>query len=138
MRHVRQADAVILAAAVADAAPARPQSGKLPKERLGSTLRLAPTPDIAASLPRLAGQVRVGFALASNGGRRSALAKLRGKHLDAIVLNGLDSPGADQASFEFLVAGGRNHWARWGRLTKRECARRLIDFIVARFPRATS
>ncbi|HTU79595.1 MAG TPA: bifunctional phosphopantothenoylcysteine decarboxylase/phosphopantothenate--cysteine ligase CoaBC [Solirubrobacteraceae bacterium] len=84
-------DVLLMAAAVADFAPAAPANGKLKKsarERL--RLELEPTPDILARLGarRRADQTLVGFA-AEHG--RDALeharVKLADKRLDAIVVN---------------------------------------------------
>jgi len=129
-RSVPATDAVVFAAAVADAAPARPARGKLPRERLGSAIRLVPTPDIAASLPRRPGQCRIGFALESGGNRRRAERKLVSKDLDLLVLNGPESIGADAAPFACAEAGRRIRWTEWGRLDKRECARRILDWTA--------
>ncbi len=132
-RHVADADAVIFAAAVADVAPVRAAAGKLPKARLGRAIALAPTPDIAAELPSRPGQLRIGFALESGCARTHAAAKLRSKRFDAIVLNGPDSPGAEAAEFEFLQAGSPPAWSRWGRVSKAECARRILNHLVRRW-----
>ena len=94
-RHAaRGADLVIFSAAPADWAPARRARGKPPKSARGLTLRLRPTPDIAATLARTKGRrVHVGFALesgAGEGGRSDlarALRKLVAKRFDAVVLN---------------------------------------------------
>jgi phosphopantothenoylcysteine decarboxylase/phosphopantothenate--cysteine ligase len=125
----RRADVVILAAAVADVAPARPRRAKVSKAALGRTLALAPTPDIAATLAaaRRPGQAFIGFALEPSGGRGRAGRKLAAKGLDAIVLNGPDSPGAAAASFAWLERARGARWAAWGRLDKGECARRILD-----------
>jgi len=129
---VGSADVVVFAAAVADMAPASPATVKLSKRRLGPVLRWAPTPDIAASLPRRGGQTRIGFALESEDGRASAARKLQTKHLDAIVLNRPESIGASEAEFEFLEAGKSSTWESWGRLSKDACARRLVEWVIAR------
>ncbi|MCX7819548.1 MAG: bifunctional phosphopantothenoylcysteine decarboxylase/phosphopantothenate--cysteine ligase CoaBC [Kiritimatiellae bacterium] len=125
-------DAVIFAAAVADAAPARPARGKLPRERLGRAITLVRTPDIAASLPRRPGQYRVGFALETRPDRRRAERKLHTKHFDLIVLNGPESIGADVARFACAEAGPPVRWTEWGQLDKRECARRIVEWLARR------
>jgi phosphopantothenoylcysteine decarboxylase/phosphopantothenate--cysteine ligase len=85
----RGADIVIFSAAPADWAPARRARGKPPKGSRGLTLRLVPTPDIAAALARTKGKrIHVGFALESGAGELArALAKLVAKRFDAVVLN---------------------------------------------------
>jgi phosphopantothenoylcysteine decarboxylase/phosphopantothenate--cysteine ligase len=88
-RGARGADLALFSAAPADWAPARRARGKPPKAAQGRTLRLIPTPDIAATLGRTKGRrVHVGFALESDPGALArALAKLVAKRFDAIVLN---------------------------------------------------
>lgn len=136
-RRARSADVLVFAAAVADVAPARPSARKLAKAAIGASLPLTPTPDIAAALPRRAGQLRVGFALETGPGARArAAAKLRAKGFDAIVLNGAESPGASGARFEFLERSRRPRWTAWGRLNKEACARRIVDWIAARLANA--
>jgi len=65
-RQARGADAVIMAAAVADFRPARASGTKLPR-RARLTLTLEATPDIVARLPRRPGRVVAGFALETPG-----------------------------------------------------------------------
>ncbi len=139
----RRADLVVLAAAVADLAPARPRRTKGSKASLGRMLALTPTPDIAATLAatRRPGQVFVGFALESGDGRARAARKLAAKRLDAIVLNGPDSPGADAAGFAWLERGRGMRWSSWGRMDKAACAKRILDTaprLAAQAPARTS
>lgn len=131
-RAAPPSDVIVFAAAVADAAPARPARGKLSRDRLGRVLRLIPTPDIAASLPPRPGEYRIGFALESGDGRARAARKLAAKHFDLIVLNGPESIGADAAGFACAEAGPKLQWTEWGRITKLECARHIVDWAARR------
>lgn len=131
-RAAPRADAIVFAAAVADAAPAAPVRSKLPRERLHRAIRMVPTPDIAASLPPHPGQYRVGFALESGRARRRAEHKLISKRFDLLVFNGPESIGADAAHFACAEAGRRIQWKEWGLLDKRECARRIVDWVRSR------
>jgi phosphopantothenoylcysteine decarboxylase/phosphopantothenate--cysteine ligase len=82
------ADALIMAAAVADFRPADPSDHKL-KKQPGETeraLRLVRNPDILASVVR-DGLVAVGFAAETEDLLGNAAAKLRAKALDMIVAN---------------------------------------------------
>jgi phosphopantothenoylcysteine decarboxylase/phosphopantothenate--cysteine ligase len=130
------ADIVVYVAAVADYTVAQPAAAKLPKHADGLTLDLLPTPDIAATLCRekRRGQLCFGFALETDNGLAKARSKLRRKHLDGIVLNGVDSFGAESGEFT-LVTTDQAEPQSWGRLGKRECARRLIAAIAARLGR---
>ena len=86
-----QADVVIMAAAVADFAPARAADQKIHKTEDTLTLTLARTPDILADLSRLrAGKDRpllVGFAAETSDVVAGARRKRREKGVDLVVAN---------------------------------------------------
>jgi phosphopantothenoylcysteine decarboxylase/phosphopantothenate--cysteine ligase len=86
----RDADIVIMAAAVADYRPLHALQTKRPKERAAWTLELEPTTDVLAALGerRRDGQLLVGFA-ADHGehGLERARAKLAAKKADLFVFN---------------------------------------------------
>ena len=96
------ADVVVMAAAVADYAPAEALAAKRPKDRSTWTLELEPTTDVLATLgaSKRPGQVLVGFAAdESEPGLARAREKLERKNADVIVFNdvsradiGFDSP----------------------------------------------
>ena len=90
-REFPSCDVLLMAAAVADFAPAQASEGKIKKSgRQGLSLSLSPTRDILTELSarRRDGQTLVGFA-AEHGsdGLAAAEGKLSGKHLDALVVN---------------------------------------------------
>lgn len=91
-----ETDVVLMAAAVADYAPAETSASKLKKGPDALTLALRRTPDILAALgnPKQHGQVLVGFAMETEDGLDHARRKLEAKNLDLIVLNLLNEPGA--------------------------------------------
>ena len=95
-----EADAAILAAAVADYKPAAVAQQKVKRETTGPLqLDLTPTHDIAAELGRRKAmgekrRVLVGFALETNDEMSHASDKLQRKNLDFIVLNSLQDAGA--------------------------------------------
>ena len=86
----RDADVVIMAAAVADYRPAEALATKRPKDRSGWTLELEPTTDVLAALGerRSDAQLLVGFA-ADHGerGLERAREKLANKNADLFVFN---------------------------------------------------
>jgi phosphopantothenoylcysteine decarboxylase/phosphopantothenate--cysteine ligase len=96
--HARNADAVVMAAAVADYTPERPQAAKIPKSDSPLDLTLVRTRDILAELGRTRGDsalpVLVGFAAETGDPRVRAREKLRAKHVDLIVANDVSRPGA--------------------------------------------
>ena len=93
-----KADAVIMAAAVADFSAASPSSEKIKRERQSGdeiTLTLKKNPDILKSLgEKKKRQVLIGFALETDDGIQNSLQKLKSKNLDAIVLNNPNEEGA--------------------------------------------
>jgi phosphopantothenoylcysteine decarboxylase / phosphopantothenate---cysteine ligase len=90
MAQAPAADLVIMAAAVADYAPARQADGKIEKSDGALQLELVRTPDILADLGRVrtgASQVLIGFAAESGDPARRGREKLLRKNVDMIVAN---------------------------------------------------
>ena len=87
------ADAIVMAAAVADYRVANAADHKLKRTEDDLVLRLVPNPDIIAGITgeRL---VKVGFAAETEDLLRHARAKLQKKGLDLIVANDVSSPGS--------------------------------------------
>jgi phosphopantothenoylcysteine decarboxylase/phosphopantothenate--cysteine ligase len=96
---IADADALIMAAAVADFRPAAKAQGKIKKQSAPESLALEPAPDVlqATRAARPANLVVIGFALETDDLKRNAAAKLQAKGLDVIVLNDAGNP---QAGFE--------------------------------------
>ncbi|MBI2847270.1 MAG: bifunctional phosphopantothenoylcysteine decarboxylase/phosphopantothenate--cysteine ligase CoaBC [Chloroflexi bacterium] len=90
------ADALLMAAAVADYAPIKPAGQKIKKGQGTLILELKKTPDI---LSEVKGKiVKVGFAAESENLVANAQKKLRQKKLDFIVANDITSKGSGFAS----------------------------------------
>jgi phosphopantothenoylcysteine decarboxylase/phosphopantothenate--cysteine ligase len=93
-----QAEILIMAAAVADYRPQKPERGKIGSGATDLTLPLTPNPDIlsrVAPARQKRGAVTVGFALeVGEGGEGRARQKLEQKGLDLIVLNDPTRPEA--------------------------------------------
>ena len=94
--HYKQADIIIMSAAVADYTPEQTYTHKLKKQEQSLTIALKPTTDIlkTIALKRTKNQTIVGFALETNNEIENAKQKLRIKKLDFIVLNSLNDTGA--------------------------------------------
>src|SRR3954468_7062953 len=96
--HAAGADAVVMAAAVADYTPARVADEKIAKTDGPLTLTLVRTPDILASLGHARGDaampVLVGFAAETGDPRPRARQKLASKQVDLIVANDVSRDGA--------------------------------------------
>ncbi len=108
-------DWLLMAAAVADFAPANPTTGKLKKEDLGTGWQLAMTrnPDILAEVvpaKRQPGLKVVGFALETEDVQARALGKLQAKNMDYVVANNPTERGsgfgAENHRVQLLAAGG--------------------------------
>jgi phosphopantothenoylcysteine decarboxylase/phosphopantothenate--cysteine ligase len=98
-RHAAGADAIVMAAAVADYTPERGASGeKIGKTDAPLTLTLVRTPDILADLGRARGDaampILVGFAAETGDPRPRARRKLASKQVDLIVANDVTREGA--------------------------------------------
>lgn len=90
----KNADAVIMAAAVADFRAEKVENQKI-KRNGKLTLSLVPNPDILAGLGKnKKKQKLVGFALETGNGISNGKAKLKEKNLDMLVLNRADEEGA--------------------------------------------
>jgi phosphopantothenoylcysteine decarboxylase / phosphopantothenate---cysteine ligase len=89
-----RADAVVMAAAVADFRPETSAGNKLKKEGGPPELRLVATPDILRELGEHKGRrVLVGFAAETGDLEAAGRAKMAGKHLDLIVVNEVGREG---------------------------------------------
>ena len=128
-------DGVIAAAAPCDFEPAARHAGKIPRQGRGLTLRLVPTVDIVATLVE---QVReradrrrwfVAFALEVGADHARAIAKLRRKRCDLIVVNDLPAVDASRTSVCVLDHEGEVSAATG---TKNAVSRRLLKTIEKR------
>lgn len=95
-REFEESEIAIMAAAVADYAPAEYAEEKIKREKMGEmVLRLVKNPDIAATLGKIKGERKlIGFALETGNEKQNAIGKMNRKNLDMIVLNSLRDPGA--------------------------------------------
>ena len=135
-REFAGADVAVMAAAVADYAPAEPALSKIKREGgEPPVIRLVKNPDIAAALGerKRPGQTLVGFALETDREMDNAADKMKRKHLDMIVLNSLRDKGAgfgtDTNLVTILSADGRT--TRYDLKSKREVACDILDQICA-------
>lgn len=96
LENSKDADLIIMAAAVADYKPARFHSQKIKKQEAEQQITLKPTRDILKELGKRKkpGQLIVGFALETEDELENARKKLQNKNADIIVLNSLREPGA--------------------------------------------
>jgi phosphopantothenoylcysteine decarboxylase/phosphopantothenate--cysteine ligase len=132
------ADALVMAAAVADFRPAAAAATKLTRGE-GMTLELEPTEDILAEVGArarardlAARPVIVGFA-AETGSLERAPDKLRRKGADLLVANDVSEPGSGFGTDtnRVVILGADGSRDELPLLTKREVADRLLDRVVA-------
>ena len=91
-RHLDKADALVMAAAVADYRPATAADQKIKKAEDEMNISLAKTTDILKSAE--GNYVRVGFAAESQNLVENAKAKVASKKLDLIVANDITAEGS--------------------------------------------
>jgi phosphopantothenoylcysteine decarboxylase/phosphopantothenate--cysteine ligase len=139
LRVSGKADALVMAAAVADFAPERAHGEKLKKgakERLALTL--VTTPDILAAVgsrrrktkrPR----VLVGFAAETGDPEREARRKLASKGLDLVVANDVMAPGAgfEGESNRVLLIGRDGTREALPLMSKTEVAEAVVERVAA-------
>lgn len=137
----RQADALLMAAAVADFRPAGPSARKIKKEQGVPALALERTPDI---LSQLAAQRRdtglprvvVGFAAETENLLPNAQRKLAAKDLDLIVANDVSAAGAGFAvdTNRVTLLGASGVVEVLPLLSKAEVAERVIERLIGLLP----
>lgn len=126
------AEAVVMAAAVADYRPAEILRDKEPKVEAERTLRLVPNPDILKELgERKEGRVLVGFAMETASGLERAREKLRRKNLDLIALNWVNREGVGFGSpeNEVVLMAKDGRVLELPRMEKRQVAHRILDLV---------
>ena len=128
---VDKADALIMAAAVADYRPKKMSSSKIKRQQASSlTLELERTRDILAEVKGKC--LRVGFAAETENLLANAREKLEGKKLDLIVANDVTAPdsgmGADTNQVVIIDREGKVE--ELPLLPKREVADRILDKVV--------
>ena len=128
-------DVVILAAAVADYAPANPASEKIKKSSDNLDLKLSKTIDIAGTLgAKKKSQFMAGFALETENAEENAKRKLEKKNLDMIVLNSLREPGAGfkHDTNRITIFTADNKKLEFQLKSKKEVAKDIINEIASR------
>src|SRR5881628_1842451 len=132
-----RADAVIMAAAVADYRPIERVDRKLKKKELGRelTLRLIENPDVLKAIvaARRPGTIVVGFKAETGDATAEAGRMLREKKLDLVVANDVSDPrsgfGSEDDRVAFVSADGVE---QLDLLPKSDVARRLVAKLAER------
>lgn len=138
LETAREADALLMAAAVADFRPAHRAENKIKKHAGPPQIALEHTPDILATLAALGPEanrlrVTVGFAAESQNLLENASAKLASKKLDMIVANDISAADAGFAvetnRVTLLFRDGRREPLPL--LSKAEVAERVLAEVAA-------
>jgi phosphopantothenoylcysteine decarboxylase/phosphopantothenate--cysteine ligase len=132
VQHFREAEVVVMAAAVSDFAPAEAVPDKLKKREVDPVIRLRMTSDILRELGgKKEDQFLVGFAAESDELHQNASRKLQEKNLNLIVANDIsEADKGFQSNYNqvlFLDRRGRSEESPV--LHKSEIARLLWDRI---------
>ncbi|MDI6857960.1 MAG: bifunctional phosphopantothenoylcysteine decarboxylase/phosphopantothenate--cysteine ligase CoaBC [Dehalococcoidia bacterium] len=129
VRACADADALVMAAAVADYRPASAAEQKIKRAKEGLSLELVRTPDI---LGEVKGPLRVGFAAESEKLEENAADKLRRKGLDLIVANDITAPGSGFGSEtnQVTIIDKSGKAEKLPLLSKYEVAHRIFDRVA--------
>ena len=130
-----KADALIMAAAVADFRPRQSHDTKLPKAAIDPNLALEKNPDIVATLAAKKGKRFIaGFAAETGEAVAKAREKMKRKGLDAILANDVAEPGigfeAAENEVRILFADGRE--VPLPRMEKEALAFAILDALFAK------
>jgi phosphopantothenoylcysteine decarboxylase/phosphopantothenate--cysteine ligase len=128
-KAVAKADALIMAAAVADYQPKTTAKTKIKKTTPSLTLELIRTPDILAEVK--GNFIKVGFAAESEDIVANARKKLQKKQLDLIVANAITDKesgfGADTNKVTLISRDGKVE--KLPLMSKKEVADKILDMV---------
>ncbi|MET0801002.1 MAG: bifunctional phosphopantothenoylcysteine decarboxylase/phosphopantothenate--cysteine ligase CoaBC [Actinomycetota bacterium] len=131
-----EADAVVMAAAVADFRPKEARETKWKKADGTPDLALEPTPDILRELAerRHPGQILVGFAAETDDVEAAGRGKLASKRVDLVVANevGREGTGFGSDTNDAAILDGSGDDVAMRAWSKVELARAIVDRIAAR------
>jgi phosphopantothenoylcysteine decarboxylase/phosphopantothenate--cysteine ligase len=131
-RCLRDCDALVMCAAVADYKPAKVSAQKIKKSNETLLLELIPARDILASLPKRDRHcLVVGFAAETNDIEENAQKKLRAKNCDIIVANDVSraDSGMESDANEVTIFFRNGEKERISHASKKIIARELVKNI---------
>ena len=133
-----KADALVMAAAVADFRPAVVADQKIKKQISQDelTISLVKNPDILATLgAKKNHQIVMGFAAETNDLLQNAQVKLAKKHADYIVANDVSQVGSGfgVATDQVTILQPNRAPEKWPLLSKQEVGERLINILAKRW-----
>ena len=131
-RAVRTCDILVMCAAVSDYKPAAAATRKMKKRKSPFALKLIPTRDILASLPKENRRyLVVGFAAETRDLKINAQQKLRRKNCDMIVANDVSrsDSGMESDANEVVIFFRNGDSEKISRASKKIIARELVKKI---------
>jgi phosphopantothenoylcysteine decarboxylase/phosphopantothenate--cysteine ligase len=131
-RAVRACDVLVMCAAVSDYKPAAPAKRKMKKRKTPFALKLIPTRDVLASLPKKNRRyLVVGFAAETHDLKINAQKKLRRKNCDLIVANDVSrrDAGMESDENEVVIFFRNGESQKISRTSKKNIARELVKII---------
>ncbi len=129
----RDADIIVMSAAVADYAPASAADQKIKKTDASANIILHHTKDILHHLgsQKKKGQFVVGFALETENEKENAIQKLNKKNLDCIVLNSLNDKGAGfEKDTNKISIIDRDGVIEFDTQSKKEVAADIVNYVM--------
>jgi phosphopantothenoylcysteine decarboxylase/phosphopantothenate--cysteine ligase len=131
-KAMKNAHALIMAAAVADYQAKTVAKEKIKKTGASLTLELVRTPDILGEVK--GNFIKVGFAAESENLIENAAKKLQKKQLDFIVANDITdaSSGFGVDTNKVTIIDSKGKTDRLPLMTKREVADKILDRVVKR------
>ena len=133
VKNHKDADVIIMSAAVSDFKPANSFSQKIKKSDVSLNLALSRNPDILEWLGKhkKPGQTLIGFAMETEHLKKNALSKLERKNLDWICANSVTEGGAGFGSDtnKITLLGKQTELSCTG--TKQEVANQILEKIFA-------
>ena len=137
LREAKEAEVVVMAAAVADFRPSVILNSKFKREQGALEIVLEPTDDILAGLvqAKTTNQVIVGFAAETENALENGAAKLKRKGCDVLVVNDVSAEGVgfdhDTNAVSILEADGMSTSVALS--SKRTVAEAVLDRVVRYF-----
>ncbi|HZE14069.1 MAG TPA: phosphopantothenoylcysteine decarboxylase [Chthoniobacterales bacterium] len=130
-RSIRRCDVFVMCAAVSDYKPAASSARKLKKQKTAFALKLIPTRDILASLPKRRRFAVIGFAAETHDLKIHAQKKLRAKNCDAIVANDVSGTetGMESDENEVTIFFRDGEIKKISRASKKKIARELVKIF---------
>jgi phosphopantothenoylcysteine decarboxylase/phosphopantothenate--cysteine ligase len=134
-RSLRRCDVFVMCAAVSDYKPAKMFSRKMKKRMSAFALKLVPTRDILASLPKRRRYLVIGFAAETHDLKINAQRKLRAKNCDAIVANDVSGSetGMESDENEVTIFFRDGEIKKISRARKKIIARELVKIFAKMF-----